>query len=130
MSRPPAPPSPTVVLVVEDEGLVRMMATEMLEEAGFVVLEASDADEAMAILAQRDDIGALFTDVDMPGSMDGFALAQRVAEMRPHVRLVITSGRIRPSNEDVPDSGQFVPKPYLMEQLLDAFASAGGQKHC
>jgi CheY-like chemotaxis protein len=117
--------SSSLVLVVEDEALVRMTAVDMLEDAGFTVLEAGDADAALQLLEGRNDIGILFTDVDMPGSMNGFVLAQHVAEHWPHIRLVITSGRIRPSNRDVPDAGRFVPKPYMTEQLLAAFGHAG-----
>ncbi len=102
-----------------------MMAVDMLEDEGFTVIEAASADAALAILENRDDIGVLFTDVDMPGSMNGFALAQQVAERWPHIRLVLTSGRFTPKNRDVPDSGQFVPKPYLPDQLLTAFSNAG-----
>ncbi|OHV15389.1 response regulator [Methylorubrum extorquens] len=118
-------PSSSLVLVVEDEDLVRMMATDMLEDAGFTVLEAASADEAWEILESRSDIGLLFTDLEMPGSMNGFALAARVAERWPHIRLVITSGRCRPTPRDVPDHGMFVPKPYLAEQVLNAFDKAG-----
>lgn len=117
--------STSVVLVVEDEALVLMTAVDMLGDAGFTVLGAEDADGALQLLEGRTDIGILFTDVDMPGSMNGFVLAQHVAERWPHIRLVITSGRIRPSNRDVPDAGQFVPKPYMAEQLLAAFEHAG-----
>jgi CheY-like chemotaxis protein len=111
--------------VVEDEELVRMMAVDMLQDEGFTVIEAASADAALTILENRDDIGVLFTDIDMPGSMNGFALAQQVAERWPRIRLVLTSGRFTPKNRDVPDSGQFVPKPYLPDQLLTAFRNAG-----
>ncbi|ABY31749.1 MULTISPECIES: response regulator [Methylorubrum] len=116
--------SPSLVLLVEDENLVRLMASDMLEDAGFTVIEAACADEAWEILESRSDIGVLFTDIEMPGSMNGFALAARVAERWPHIRLVITSGRCRPASRDVPDHGMFVPKPYLAEQLLSAFDRA------
>lgn len=102
-----------------------MMATDMLEDAGFSVLEAASADEALEILENRSDIGVLFTDMEMPGSMNGFGLADRVAERWPHIRLVITSGRCRPAPRDVPDHGMFVPKPYLVEQVLNAFDKVG-----
>ncbi|MER2252077.1 response regulator [Methylorubrum podarium] len=118
-------PSSSLVLIVDDEDLVRMMATDMLEDAGFTVLEAASADEALEILENRSDIGLLFTDMEMPGSMNGFALAARVAERWPHIRLMITSGRCRPAPRDVPDHGMFVPKPYLVEQVLNAFDKAG-----
>jgi CheY-like chemotaxis protein len=118
--------SPSLVLVVEDEGLVRLMAVDMLEDAGFAVIEASSADEAWTVLEDRGgDIGVLFTDIEMPGSMNGFALASRVAERWPHIRLVMTSGRCRPAKRDVPDHGKFVPKPYFADQVLDAFNHAG-----
>lgn len=116
---------PAVVLVVEDESFVRMTAADMLDDAGFTVIEASNADAAWRVLEGRDDVGVLFTDIDMPGSMDGFVLAARVAERWPQIRLVITSGRCRPRQGDVPDHGQFVPKPYLISQVLDAFEQAG-----
>jgi CheY-like chemotaxis protein len=113
-----------VVLVVEDEGLVRLMAVDLLEDEGFTVIEAATADEAWTILETRDDIAILFTDVEMPGSMNGLDLAGRVAARWPHIRLVITSGRVRLSNQAVPDHGQFVPKPYYSAQLLSAFGHA------
>lgn len=114
----------SVVLVVEDEGLVRLMAVDMLEEVGFTVIEAVTADDAWTILEERDDIAILFTDVEMPGSMNGLELANRVAARWPHIRLVITSGRVRIRNQDVPDDGQFIPKPYYPAQLLSAFSHA------
>ncbi|WP_264048518.1 response regulator [Methylobacterium flocculans] len=121
----PQQSSPSLVLVVEDEGLVRLMAVDMLEDAGFTVIEASSADEAWTVLQSRsDDVGVLFTDIEMPGSMNGFALASRVAECWPHIRLVLTSGRCRPIACEVPDHGRFVPKPYLADQLLKAFDQA------
>lgn len=120
-SRPSLPP---IVLIVEDEALVRMMAVDMLEDASFTVVEAASADEAWTILESRSDIGMLFTDIEMPGSMNGFALASRVAERWPHIRLVITSGRCRPSPHEVPDHGMFVPKPYWADEVLSAFERA------
>ena len=121
----PRPLSATVVLIAEDNGFVRMMAADMLEDAGFTVIDTSTADEAWAILEERSDIGVLFTDIDMPGSIDGFVLAKRVARRWPHIRLVITSGRCRPAPDDMPDHGKFVSKPYLVAQVLDAFDQTG-----
>ena len=117
--------SSSLVLIVEDEDLVRIMAVDMLEDAGFTVIEAANADEAWAILESRNDIGMLFTDIEMPGSMNGFVLAGRVAERWPHIRLVITSGRCRPASREVPDHGKFVPKPYQADQVVRAFNGAG-----
>ena len=123
--RPDVPHPSPIVLVVEDEGFVRLMAVDMLEDAGFEVLEAGTADEAWGILEHRfDDVTVLFTDVDMPGSMNGIALASRVAECWPHIRLVITSGRHWLDNDEMPDHGQFVHKPYHMSQVMSAVANA------
>src|SRR5918994_5122827 len=88
---------PPVVLVVEDEPLVRMTAVDELEEVGFQVLEAANADVAMTVLeARSDEVQVLFTDVNMPGSMDGLALAERVHRRWSHIRLLISSGYARP----------------------------------
>lgn len=102
-----------VVLVVEDEPLVRMTAADELEEAGFQVLEAANADVALTVLeARADEVQVLFTDVDMPGSMDGMALAEKVNERWPHIRLLISSGYACPQPDTIPDHGHFLPKPY------------------
>jgi two-component system, response regulator PdtaR len=101
-----------VVLLVEDEPPVRMTAADELEEAGFQVLEAANADVALAVLeARSDEVQVLFTDVDMPGSMDGMALAEQVHQRWPHVLLLISSGYARPRSDEIPDHGQFIPKP-------------------
>jgi len=112
------------VLVVEDEGLVCMLAVDVLEDAGFTVLKVATAEAAWPILERRDDIEVLFTDVNMPGRMDGLTLAVRVAERWPHIRLVLTSGRLGLSSDEVPDDGQFVLKPYRQSELLSAIANA------
>lgn len=120
----PTVPVP-VVLVVEDEAFVRMLAVDVLEDEGFAVVAAATADEAWAVLESRGDIGVLFTDVNMPGDMDGLALAARVAKRWPHIRLVVTSGRKGLSNHELPDHGQFVQKPYRQSELMSAIARAG-----
>jgi len=114
----------SLVLVVEDDDLVRLCAVEMLEDAGFAVVDARHADEAWFILHERSDIGAIFTDVDMPGSMCGVTLAARVYENWPDIRLVLTSGRHRFEDREVPDHGLFVPKPYSATQVVDAIHQA------
>jgi CheY-like chemotaxis protein len=116
---------PRVVLVVEDEGFIRMLAADILQDEGFTVLEVATADEAWPILESRSDIGVLFTDVNMPGSMDGLTLAARVAERWPRIRLVLTSGRQGLSIDQVPDHGQFVQKPYHQRDLMSAISHAG-----
>ncbi len=104
--------------------MVRMVAVDMLEDAGFAVLEAPTADAAWAVLEREPGVDLLFTDIDMPGSMDGLSLAGRVAQRWPHIRLVVTSGRFDLSDEDLPDDGRFLPKPYRQAQLLRALRAA------
>ncbi len=117
--RPTEAIRPPVVLLVEDEPLVRMTAADELDDAGFRVLEAKNADEALVVLeAHSDEVQVLFTDVDMPGSMDGMALAERVYQRWPHVLLLISSGYARPHPDEIPDHGRFVPKPYRGETLV------------
>jgi two-component system, response regulator PdtaR len=108
-----------IVLVVEDEPLVRMTTVDGLEDAGFHVLEAGGADDALALLEDHsEDIEVLFTDVRMPGSMDGLELAKEVYRRWPHILLLVSSGHARPGIEDMPDHGEFVPKPYLTASIV------------
>ena len=109
-----------VVLVVEDENLIRMSAVEMIEEAGFEVIPASNADEAIRILESRNDIRAVFTDVHMPGSMDGLRLARVVRARWPPVALVVTSGRTNVLETDLPAGARFLRKPYQSAQIATA----------
>lgn len=105
------PPSLPIVLVVDDEPLLRMMAVDLVEEAGFQAVEASDADAALAIFEARTDIAVLFTDIRMPGSIDGLELARRVATRWPSTGIILTSGHCRESDlEHIP--GSFFAKPY------------------
>src|SRR6185295_10822036 len=100
------------VLIVEDQALIRMEAVSMVEETGRQIVEASDADEAICILTSRTDINVLFTDVEMPGSMDGYALARTVHARWPDIAIVTTSGRRTPGTGDLPAGGRFMVKPY------------------
>jgi two-component system, response regulator PdtaR len=111
-----------VVLVVEDDPLLRMNAVDMIEEAGFRALEAPDADTAIRMLEGRNDIRLIFTDIDMPGSMDGLALAHAVANRWPPVLIVATSGHFKVGETDLPLGGRFIPKPYRQHQLIDMLA--------
>ena len=106
-----------VVLIVEDEFLVRMDTRAALETAGFDVLEAGDADEAIAILSASNDIRLIFTDVHMPGSMDGLKLVHFVRDRWPPVKIVATSGRVRITDSDLPEGGRFLPKPYSAGEI-------------
>lgn len=108
---------PPVILVVEDEGLVRMAAADDLTEAGFKVLEAANADEAIRMLEMHPEITILFTDIDMPGSMDGIRLAHAVRERWPPVKLVLVSGHKSPSADILPLDSSFFSKPYDMSRL-------------
>ena len=111
-------PGRSVVLIVEDEPLVRMMVIELFEDEGFEVLEAANADEALGIFGERDDVALLFTDVEMPGSIDGYALARWVYVNRPAVKTMIVSGRALPRAGDVPDGAAFVGKPYDHDDVM------------
>ncbi len=103
---------PITVLVVDDEPLIRMYAVDVLEDAGFRVVEAGGSEEALRILDTHPEINVLFTDINMPGSFDGLELARRVHTRRSDVQIIITSGRERPAASDIPDDGKFVAKPY------------------
>ncbi len=108
-----------VILVVEDETLVRMFIADCLDEAGFKVFEAVSADEALAVLQARPDVQAVVTDVEMPGSIDGLELARRVQERWPGVGIVVTSGRQRPGPDDLSETVAFLTKPYLPETVIN-----------
>ncbi len=108
------------VLVVEDEGLVRIDTAEYLRDAGFSVIEATDATEALEIIRVRTDIDVLFTDINMPGGMDGIELARRVQDRQPTIRVVLTSGAVRPQPHELPGSGLFIEKPYSPEAVRSA----------
>jgi CheY-like chemotaxis protein len=107
-----------LVLIVDDEALLRMHAADLLEEAGYATLEAANADEALRILEQRPEVRLLFTDIQMPGKLDGLGLAREVHRRWPRILLVVTSGQIKPAKGDIPDRGRFVAKPYAAEDLL------------
>lgn len=107
------------ILIVEDEPLVRLCAVEVLEDAGYQVIEAASADEAIAILESRRDIRVIFTDIHMPGSMDGLKLAHAVRHRWPPIKIIVTSGREKIASEDLPEGGRFFAKPYDPAKLKD-----------
>jgi CheY-like chemotaxis protein len=109
-----------VILIVEDELLIRLNAVEMIEEAGFEVVEATSADEAIAILEARPDIRVLFTDIQMPGSMDGLKLAAAVRGRWPPIKIIATSGNYPFREGDLPSGGVFLPKPYYFNAISAA----------
>lgn len=106
------PMTKIAVLIVEDEILIRMDVADQLRDEGFEVLEASTADEAIAILENNDSIGILFTDIDMPGSMDGLKLSAAVRDRWPPIKIVVTSGHRIVDITDLPDGSVFYSKPY------------------
>ena len=107
-----------IVLVVEDDFLIRIGAVEMIEAAGFDVVEAANADEAMKILEVRLDITVVFTDIQMPGSMDGLKLAAAVRGRWPPIKIVATSGIVDVRKVDLPEGGRFLPKPYSSVEIV------------
>ena len=113
---------PKEVLVVEDEPLVRMVAADALADGGIMAWEAGDAGEALEVLEQRPAIGVVFTDVNMPGEMDGLGLAHEVSAARPDVKIIVTSGATLVSDEDLPKDGTFLAKPYPTERLVNIVA--------
>jgi len=106
-----------VVLVVEDDVLLRIDAITIIDEAGFEAIAASDADEAIRILESRHDIKAVFTDVQMPGSMDGLKLVRIVRSRWPPVALIVTSGHRTILETELPAGGRFLSKPYAATQI-------------
>jgi CheY-like chemotaxis protein len=113
-----AVPRRPVVLVVEDEYFLRIDAVLMIEDAGFDVLEAASADQAIEILEARPDVHVIFTDIQIPGSMDGLKLAHAVRGRWPPIKIIATSGRVNLRTDDLPEGGRFLPKPYGPEEIV------------
>lgn len=114
------PLNPIRVLVVEDETFIRMDAVEMLSAAGFHVVEAANADEAIRILEHNSGIQIIFTDIDMPGSMNGLNLAAAVRDRWPPVKIIATSGHFKVQAGDLPPDARFISKPYQPAQVANA----------
>jgi CheY-like chemotaxis protein len=118
-SEEPAPAPPPVILVVEDEVLVRSVVAAYLRECGFDVIEAGGAEEAIRVLQAEIRVDIVFSDVNMPGSMDGFGLAQWVRRERPWLKVILTSGAARTAQAagDLCESGPILAKPYDHAEL-------------
>jgi DNA-binding NtrC family response regulator len=120
----PAPPEvvlviePRVVLVVEDEMLLRMRAVDIVEDAGYTAIEAVDAETAGAILESRSDIALLFTDIQMPGPTDGLTFAHAVRERWPQMKIILVSGKLKLSEIDLPAESRFFEKPLVAKQMV------------
>ncbi len=108
------------ILIVEDEPLIRMSAVDLVEDAGFRAIEASNAEEALQKLNMSSDIGILFTDIDMPGAMDGVDLANFVSKTWPAIGIVVVSGYRRATMKQMPSGGLFFSKPYDFSAISDA----------
>ncbi|MFC6790661.1 response regulator [Methylobacterium komagatae] len=116
----PTPSSSPCALVVDDDPFIRMDALDILENAGFDTMEAAHADAALKLLQERHtDLSLLFTDVHMPGEMDGFALARYAANRWPHISIVVASGEAKPAPGDLPDSAHFIAKPFSAQIVHD-----------
>jgi two-component system, response regulator PdtaR len=107
-----------VILVVDDDSFLRMLTVEFVNEAGFETLEACDADQAIAILESNSKITVLFTDINMPGSMDGLKLAHVVSNRWPTTEILIASGHVRLRQADLPPNGRFLRKPYPAAMMI------------
>jgi CheY-like chemotaxis protein len=114
------PAAQPFVLVVEDEFFSRLHAVDLVEAAGFRAIEAVNADEAITILEARKDIGIVFTDINMPGSMDGLKLARAIRDRWPPIELILTSGHFDVPESDVPERGLFFSKPYRDQEIVTA----------
>lgn len=111
------------VLVVEDEELLRIFAVQLVEDAGFQALEAANADQAIAILEKRSDISLLLTDIHMPGSMDGLKLAHAVRNRWPPIKIIIVSGQVLLTEDDIPTGSRFFRKPYEPTEVVSELRS-------
>ncbi len=106
------------ILIVEDEALVRVLAAGMFADAGFRVLEAANSDEALEFLDAGADVRLLFTDVNMPGTIDGLALARQVHDRWPHIGIIVVSVTLMPQSHDLPIGCRFYRKPYDVNTVV------------
>lgn len=121
MSSTETGPRLPVILIVDDEALLRMLATDYFRDAGYEVVEAEDGESALAALRSRSDIRAIFTDVQMPGEVSGIELAARARAECPDCAIVVVSGRQFPRPSDLATGVRFVPKPYLGADIVRMF---------
>jgi len=119
------PPSYPIVLVVEDDDSLRMLATDIVEETGLPVLAAADGEEAVRLLDRYPDIGILFTDINMPGEVDGITLARIARDRHPFMQLLFVSGYVTQDSAALPEGGHFFGKPYDVEQISSTLMKLG-----
>jgi DNA-binding NtrC family response regulator len=108
------------VLVVEDEPLQRLMALDLVEEAGFAAVPAASAQQALRVLESRTDIIIVFTDIDLPGGLDGMRLAAMIRDRWPPIQFIVTSGHMATDAVLLPPNSQFFAKPYQHERIVQA----------
>src|SRR5215813_11302633 len=108
------------ILTIEDELLISEYLGDVLRDAGYEVIATSNADDAIAILESRNDIRVIITDVEMPGSMDGLKLARAVRGRWPPIKIIVTTGKRRPANDEMPHGSLFLSKPYNPGLVIDA----------
>jgi CheY-like chemotaxis protein len=127
MANPPEiPQRPIVVVIAEDELLLRTLAAEVLEDEGFITVECENAISALEICKSRPEaIDILFTDIRMPGPMDGLELAHRVRERWPWVGIIIASGNIFVGRDQLPEGARFLPKPYDLHRIVEVIRQMG-----
>ncbi len=113
-------PAKLSVLVVEDEALLLFSVADELRDEGFDVFEARNADEALKVMRENPNLDVMFTDVDMPGSMDGIGLSHAVRTYYPPVQIIVTSGKTRPLERELPQGALFFSKPYSTKSLTTA----------
>jgi two-component sensor histidine kinase/ActR/RegA family two-component response regulator len=123
---PTGSPAVPNVLVVEDEMVLRMRAVDIVEDAGFCPVEAVNADEAISILESRSDISLLFTDIQMPGSMDGLKLAHAVHDRWPAIKIILVSGQVTPTDAEKPADSRFFGKPLGVEKMISELQAMVG----
>ncbi|WP_022719795.1 response regulator [Rhodopseudomonas sp. B29] len=111
---------PPIVLIVEDEPLLRMAAADMVESAGFTVIEAANATEAVSILESRTDIRIVFSDIDMPHGIDGMKLAALIRTRWPPIEIILVSGHINAPDVELPARSLFFSKPYDERRVVSA----------
>jgi two-component sensor histidine kinase/ActR/RegA family two-component response regulator len=109
----------TNVLVVEDEMVLRMRAVDIVEDAGFTAVEAVNADEALSILESRSDISLLFSDIQMPGTMDGLKLAYAVHDRWPDIKIILVSGQVKLTDAERPTDSRFFGKPLDVKRMIN-----------
>src|SRR3954463_12541644 len=115
------------ILIVEDEMMLRMRAVDIVEDAGFSPVEAVDADQALSILESRSDISLLFTDIQMPGSIDGLKLAHAVHKRWPAIKIIMVSGQGNLGEADKPADSRFFGKPLIADRMISELQEMVGR---